>query len=132
MPASTRASALAALAEAAPAPYWLDSPDRPEPLPALDAATDADLAVIGGGYSGLWAAMLAKQADPGRDVVLLEAGVCGDAASGRNGGFCAASLTHGLPNGASRFPREIGTLQRLGRANLDAIEATIAEYGIDC
>ena len=50
-----------------------------------------DLVVVGGGYTGLWTALLAKEADPGRDVVVLEAGRVGWAASGRNGGFCAAS-----------------------------------------
>ncbi|MEV6811289.1 FAD-dependent oxidoreductase [Micromonospora sp. NPDC051296] len=113
-------------------PYWLDRPERPDPLPPLSGATEADLLVVGGGYSGLWAALLAKQADPGRDVLLVEAGTCGWAASGRNGGFCAASLTHGLANGAQRFPDEIDLLDRLGRENLDAIGATVAELGIDC
>ncbi|MEV4655465.1 FAD-dependent oxidoreductase [Micromonospora sp. NPDC049301] len=121
-----------ALADAAPVPYWLDRPDRPDPLPPLAGPQHADLLVIGGGYSGLWAALLAKQADPDRDVLLVDAGTCGWAASGRNGGFCAASLTHGLANGVDRFPDEIGELERLGRENLDAIAATVAEFGIDC
>ncbi|MCI4064384.1 FAD-binding oxidoreductase [Micromonospora sp. R77] len=121
-----------ALADAAPVPYWLDRPERPDPLPPLTGAADADLLVIGGGYAGLWTALLAKEADPGRDVLLVEAGTCGWAASGRNGGFCAASLTHGLANGVDRFPGEIAELERLGRENLDGIAATIAEHGIDC
>ncbi|MER7472423.1 FAD-dependent oxidoreductase [Micromonospora sp. NPDC000018] len=110
----------------------LTCPERPDPLPPLHGGTDTDLLVVGGGYSGLWAALLAKQDDPGRDVLLVEAGTCGWAASGRNGGFCAASLTHGLANGVERFPDEIGVLDRLGRDNLDAIADTVAAYGIDC
>ncbi|PMR57499.1 FAD-dependent oxidoreductase [Verrucosispora sp. ts21] len=121
-----------ALTDAVRAPYWLDRPERPDPVPPLAGPTSADLLVIGGGYGGLWAALLAKQADPGRDVLLVEAGTCGWAASGRNGGFCAASLTHGLANGVQRFPDEIDELERLGRENLDAIAATVAAYGIDC
>lgn len=121
-----------ALADAAPVPYWLDRPERPDPLPPLTGAHAADLLVIGGGYSGLWAALLAKQADPDADVLLVEAGTCGWAASGRNGGFCAASLTHGLANGVDRFPREIAELDRLGRENLADIAATVDAYGIDC
>ncbi|SCL19636.1 Glycine/D-amino acid oxidase [Micromonospora rhizosphaerae] len=121
-----------ALADAAPVPYWLDRPERPDPLPPLTGADSTDLLVVGGGYAGLWTALLAKRADPDRDVLLVEAGTCGWAASGRNGGFCAASLTHGLANGVDRFPGEIEVLERLGRENLDAIAATVDEYGIDC
>jgi glycine/D-amino acid oxidase-like deaminating enzyme len=65
-------------------------------------------------------------------VVLIEGNRIGWAASGRNGGFCEASLTHGADNGRERFPAEFGTLQRLGAENLDAIEAAIGRYGIDC
>ena len=125
-------SVAASLADAAPISFWLDSPDRPPPQPPLSADTSCDLAVIGAGYTGLWTALLAKEADPSRDVVVLEARSAGWAASGRNGGFCAASLTHGLDNGRSRFPDEVHALDRLGRANLDAIAAAIDRYGIDC
>jgi glycine/D-amino acid oxidase-like deaminating enzyme len=121
-----------ALADAQPRVYWLDRPERPDPLPPLIGDLDADLLVVGGGYSGLWAALQAKQDDPGRDVVLVEAGTCGWAASGRNGGFCAASLTHGLANGAARFPDEIDALEMLGQANLDALLATISLFDIRC
>ena len=92
-------------------------------LPSLVGAVDADLVVVGGGYTGLWTALQAKEADPGRDVVLVEAATVGWAASGRNGGFCASSLTHGEANGLDRFPGEFDTLERLGRENLDGIEA---------
>jgi glycine/D-amino acid oxidase-like deaminating enzyme len=120
------------LAGASPTPYWLDHPDRPGALDPLAGPRAADLVVVGGGYSGLWTALMAKERDPGRTVVLLEASRIGWAASGRNGGFCAASLTHGRDNGESRWPKEIETLDRLGRENLDEIEAAVARYGIDC
>ncbi|MFC0099538.1 NAD(P)/FAD-dependent oxidoreductase [Micromonospora marina] len=121
-----------ALADAAPVPYWLDRSERPDPLPPLSGSHAADLLVVGGGYAGLWTALLAKEADPDRDVLLVDAGTCGWAASGRNGGFCAASLTHGLANGVERFPGEIDELERLGRENLDAIAAAVAKYDIAC
>jgi glycine/D-amino acid oxidase-like deaminating enzyme len=126
------AAAPAALAGARPVPYWLDQPGRPAPEPPLNRATAAGLAVIGGGFTGLWTALLAKERDPAADVVLLEGRSIGWAASGRNGGFCAASLTHGLGNGRARFPAEIAELDRLGMTNLDEIADAIARYGIDC
>lgn len=123
-----------ALAHARPVPYWLDQPVAPPPeaLPPLVGRATAQLAVIGGGFTGLWTALQAKEADPGRDVVLLEARRVAWAGTGRNGGFCSASLTHGLSNGQDRFPGELATLERLGRRNLDEIEKAIARYGIDC
>jgi glycine/D-amino acid oxidase-like deaminating enzyme len=120
------------LGEARPEPYWLTQAGAPAPAAALDGVDRADLAVVGAGYSGLWTALLAKERDPHRDVVVIEAGTAGWAASGRNGGFCSSSITHGYDNGASRFPDEMDTLERLGRANLDEIEETVRRYRIDC
>jgi glycine/D-amino acid oxidase-like deaminating enzyme len=120
------------LAGAEPTSAWLDTPARPEARPALSADSTADLVVVGGGYSGLWTAVLAKERDPGREVVLLEGQRIGWAASGRNGGFCSASLTHGRDNGEQRFPREIDTLERMGLQNLAEIESSVGRYGIDC
>ena len=117
---------------AKPVPFWLDRADAPAPRESLRGDLACDLAVIGGGFGGLWAALLAKEANPGRSVVLIEGRRVGWAASGRNGGFCEASLTHGAANGRERFPAELGTLQRLGAENLDAIEVAIGKYGIDC
>src|SRR5262249_41434621 len=66
------------------------------------------------------------------EVVRLEGRAIGWAASGRNGGFCAASLTHGLANGRARFPAEVAGLDGLGMANLDEIAGAITRYRIDC
>jgi glycine/D-amino acid oxidase-like deaminating enzyme len=123
---------IASLAGARPMPYWLDDPARPRAEPALTGTETCDLLVVGGGYSGLWSALIAKERDPARDVVLVEGREAGWAASGRNGGFCAASLTHGLSNGLTRWPDEIHRLEELGARNLDGIEETVARHRIDC
>jgi glycine/D-amino acid oxidase-like deaminating enzyme len=120
------------LAHASPTPFWLDQPDAPAALPALAEHVTTELAVVGGGFTGLWTALLAKERDPSRDVVLLEARTVGWAASGRNGGFCSASLTHGIGNGLERFPDEMPLLEQLGEQNLREIGETIAKHDIDC
>ncbi|WP_448721126.1 NAD(P)/FAD-dependent oxidoreductase [Microbacterium natoriense] len=120
----------AALRDTAFSVFWLDDVERVE-YPPLAGDVRADLAVVGGGYAGLWTAVRAKERDPQRRVVLLEASRVSWAASGRNGGFCEASLTHGHENGVNRWPDEIDRLEELGRENLDAIEATVQHYGMD-
>jgi glycine/D-amino acid oxidase-like deaminating enzyme len=116
--------------DASPVPFWLDRP-RPEPAPPLDGSAEADLAIVGGGFTGLWAALLAKRERPDREVVLLEAETAGWGASGRNGGFADSSLTHGLLNGAARFPRELDALEALGRANLAELKTDLEALKID-
>ena len=101
----------AAWVEAQPRPFWLDSPLAPAPADPFAGEDSCPLAVVGGGFTGLWAALQAKQDDPARDVVVLEAATVAAGASGRNGGFTDASLTHGLANGLSRFPDEIDQLE---------------------
>jgi glycine/D-amino acid oxidase-like deaminating enzyme len=121
----------AAYADAVPRSFWLDTLPEREPHPPLEQATDADLCIVGGGYTGLWAALYAKELDPARDVVLLEATRCGNGASGRNGGFVQSSLTHGTANGLARFPDEIDRLERLGRENFDALARDLHDLSID-
>jgi glycine/D-amino acid oxidase-like deaminating enzyme len=115
---------------AEPRPFWLDQPGAPPARAALRGEAAADLVVTGGGFTGLWTALLAKESFPERSVVLVEGHRVGWAASGRNGGFCDASLTHGAVNGRARFGDEFATLQRLGAENLDAIEAAVEGYGV--
>jgi glycine/D-amino acid oxidase-like deaminating enzyme len=115
--------------DASPLPFWLDRP-RPEAAPPLEGDAEADLGIVGGGFTGLWAAVLAKRERPEREIVLLEAETAGWGASGRNGGFVDASLTHGLPNGAARFPRELDALEAEGRANLEGLKADLAALQI--
>lgn len=111
---------------------WFEDAGPGERYPVLSAGTSADLVVVGGGYLGLWSAWLAKRRDPGLRVVLLEAESIGWAASGRNGGFCEATITHGEANGRSRWPGEYERLAALGMDNLDELEADVAAHGIAC
>lgn len=120
-----------ALVDAAPAVFWLDRPDTPEPSPPLTGTAEADLAIVGGGYTGLWAARQALADDPGRDVLVLEAGTVALGASGRNGGFLSASITHGAANGQAHFPDELATLHRLGNDNYDGLLRDLDALGID-
>jgi glycine/D-amino acid oxidase-like deaminating enzyme len=132
MPFVNNAPRHPALRDAAPAVFWLDDPGAPKPEPRLEGHIECDLAVVGGGFTGLWTALLARERNPSLDVVVLEARRAAAAATGRNGGFCDASLTHGFANGLSRFPAELDILERLGVENLDAIETTVRDRGIDC
>jgi glycine/D-amino acid oxidase-like deaminating enzyme len=121
-----------ALSDVSHTPFWLDDPAKPIPQPSLTQNISTDLLVIGAGFAGLWTALLAKEENPSRDVVLLEAGEVASGASGRNGGFMDASITHGFLNGLARWPKEIATLHALGKKNLNEIEATIKRLGIEC
>jgi len=123
---------LDAIADADPYPYWYEDTDEPDSNPTLVRTESCDLCVVGGGYTGLWTAILAKERDPSRDVILIDASEVGSAASGRNGGFVEASLTHGVANAQSRFPDEVSVLEDLGMENLREIERAIERYGIDC
>ncbi|MGI9029246.1 MAG: NAD(P)/FAD-dependent oxidoreductase [Ilumatobacteraceae bacterium] len=123
---------LDAIADADLFPYWYDDVDEPDSNPTLVRNESCDLCVVGGGYTGLWAAIVAKERDRDRDVVLIDAAEIGSAASGRNGGFMESSLTHGVANGLARFPGELELLEQLGLENLDAIENAIHRYDIDC
>jgi len=116
---------LDAIADADPYPYWYDDADEPDSNPTLVRTETCDLCIVGGGYTGLWTAIIAKERDPSRDIVLIDAHEIGSAASGRNGGFMESSLTHGVANGQERFPRELPLLEELGLQNLNEIEAAI-------
>ncbi|MFR9728176.1 NAD(P)/FAD-dependent oxidoreductase [Saccharopolyspora sp. MS10] len=122
-----------ALADAEPAAFW---PQR-SPIPPrgeLPGADSADLVVIGAGFTGLWTAVLAKQREPGLDVLVLEAARVGSGASARSGGFVSESLTHGLAHGARLWPGELAGsdgLVALGRSNLRELDEFVRAEGIE-
>jgi len=112
--------------------FWIDDTENErQTYPELLGSRSADYVVVGGGYTGLWTAVKLKTEFPTKRIVLLEAQRIGWAASGRNGGFCEASITHGDPNGEARWPNEFDTLKRLGRENLDAMQHFIEKHGLD-
>jgi glycine/D-amino acid oxidase-like deaminating enzyme len=121
----------AAYADAVVRSFWLDDLPTRAAQPRLEEAVEADLCIVGGGYTGLWAALHAVRRDPGRRVVVVEAGRCGEGASGRNGGFLDASLTHGLVNGLSRFADEMDVLARLGEENFAGLRDDLQRLEID-
>src|SRR4051794_14652664 len=82
---------------------WRIAEAGPPPLlPALAGDLDADVVVVGGGYTGLWAAWHVLEAEPDARVVILEADRCGFGPSGRNGGF-VQSMDLSLPTLTERF-----------------------------
>jgi len=87
--------------------FWLEtSGDDLTPRPALDRSIDADVAILGAGYTGLWTAYYLLRADPTLRVVLLESDIAGFGASGRNGGWCAPGLNISLTRLARLHGRE--------------------------
>lgn len=125
-------AAIKSISNVSHTPFWLDDPNRPQPEPELIQDRSTELLIIGGGFTGLWTALLAKEEDPSREVVLLEGEEIACGASGRNGGFMDESLTHGMENGLARWPDEYPTLLSMGMKNLDQIEETIRRLNIEC
>src|SRR5487761_1940659 len=86
--------------------FWLAT-DEPAVAPSLAGAATADVAIIGAGFTGLWAALQLLETDPALRVTVVEMERVGFGATGRNGGFCQASLTHGLETGRRHIPDEL-------------------------
>jgi glycine/D-amino acid oxidase-like deaminating enzyme len=98
--------------------------------PALDADTHADVAVVGGGFTGLWTAYHLSRA--GRRVVVVEQGEVGFGASGRNGGWCSALWPKSWSAVAARHGEQAARdLGAACRGSVDAVLGTVADEGID-
>lgn len=112
--------------------YWFAAVDPGLLRPPVEGTLRVDVAIVGAGFTGLWTAIRLLETDPSLRVAVLEADRVGAGASGRNGGFCAASLTHGLANAVRHFPDEVDVLEQEGVRNLAELVAFVRAEGIEC
>jgi glycine/D-amino acid oxidase-like deaminating enzyme len=111
--------------------YWLEEAGEVAPVPELVGDVSADVLVVGGGYTGMWAAWWVKRLEPEARVVLLESEICGFGPSGRNGGFCNV-MWFSLPNMRQRWGDAGGlAVARASREAIDGIEAFCREQEVD-
>jgi glycine/D-amino acid oxidase-like deaminating enzyme len=111
--------------------YWLEEAGPVDTAPPLSGERDADIVVLGGGYTGMWAAWLAKEMEPQARVVLLEADLCGRGPSGRNGGFCNV-MWFSLPNMRERWGDEAAlAVARASGEAIAGIETFCSEQDVD-
>ncbi len=122
---------LEALKDAVVRPLWHDPDIMPTRLAPLSSDLKCELLIVGGGFTGLWAAVQLKERKPDADIVLIEQTFIGDGASGRCGGFLSTSLAHGETNTEHRFPDEAGRLEALGIQNIRELLETLKRYNID-
>ena len=125
------ASYLQALADTKYGSLWLDQDIRPEPLAPLAKDEKCQLLIVGGGFTGLWAALQAKERMPDADIMLIESTFIGNGASGRNGGMLHAALAHGANNADYHFPGEKDRIKQLGQRNLKEFIESLARYNIN-
>ncbi|NJP34999.1 NAD(P)/FAD-dependent oxidoreductase [Micromonospora thermarum] len=114
--------------------YWMSTVDEPlAPRPSLPGDTDADVVIVGAGYTGLWTAYYLAIADPTLRITVLEAEIAGYGASGRNGGWCSALFPTALPALARRHGRDAAiAMQRAMHATVAEVGRVVAAEGIDC
>jgi len=112
-------------------PWWLDEAPAVEPEPLLEGDADAEIAIVGGGYTGLWAALTVRELEPSARVVVLEGELCGEGPSGRNGGFL-----HGYWSPLARLRRVFGdgdalAIAEAGSAVIPGVRAFAERHGAD-
>lgn len=101
--------------------------------PALPGARDADVAIVGAGFTGLWTAYYLLERDPTLRIVLLEKEIAGFGASGRNGGWCSALFPASMEKIAAQSSRDAAlALRRAMRHSVDEVGAIAESNKIDC
>lgn len=114
--------------------FWMSGVDDDlSPRPPLPGDIEADVVIVGAGYTGLWTAYYLGLADPSLRVAVLEKEIAGYGASGRNGGWCSALFPTSLPALARRHGRPAAIrMQQAMQATVDEVGRVVAEEGIDC
>jgi glycine/D-amino acid oxidase-like deaminating enzyme len=113
--------------------FWLDDLDEViKPRSPLPGPIDVDVAIVGGGYTGLWTAYYLKRADPSLRIAVLEAQFCGFGASGRNGGWCSALFAGAREKSARHHGRPAAAaMQRAMFETVDEVGRVVEVEGID-
>ena len=117
-----------------PVSYWMSSVDDDlTPRPGVDGDVEADVAIVGAGYTGLWTAYYLAGLAPRLRIVVVEAEIAGFGASGRNGGWCSALYPESLTGLARRHgaERPVALYQEMQRT-VDEVGRVAATEGIDC
>jgi glycine/D-amino acid oxidase-like deaminating enzyme len=113
--------------------FWLNSLGPITARPPLDGDLAVDVAIVGGGYTGLWTAYYLSQAAPQLSIAVVEAEYCGFGASGRNGGWASGLF----PVSEAKLTRRYGAARAaaMHAALADAVDEVgraAAAEGIDC
>jgi glycine/D-amino acid oxidase-like deaminating enzyme len=113
---------------------WHDTvPGTLTPGEPLGSDIEADVAIVGGGFTGLWTAYYLARADPRLRVVVCEREIAGYGASGRNGGWCSALFPASLPKLKRMAGRDAAiAMHEAMRATVDEVGRAAAAEGIDC
>ena len=114
--------------------FWHDTvPGTLTPGDRLPGDTEADVAIVGAGFTGLWTAYYLARQDPGLRIVILEREIAGFGASGRNGGWCSALFPASLVKLARMAGRDPAiAMQRAMHATVDEVGRAAAAEDIDC
>jgi glycine/D-amino acid oxidase-like deaminating enzyme len=116
----------------APSWWWAELGGLPASRSALDGDREADVCIVGAGYTGLWTAYELLRADPSLAVVVLEREVAGFGASGRNGGWVLGEISTGTRQRAAAGEAAIAALERAAQETVDEVGAACAREDIDC
>jgi glycine/D-amino acid oxidase-like deaminating enzyme len=113
--------------------FWLETAgEELTPRPALESSTEVDVAILGGGYTGLWTAYYLLCSNPGLKLAIIEKDIVGFGASGRNGGWCSSKFPVTPAMLQHRYGREAArSLMLAMNASVDEVARVCQEENID-